>query len=235
MITDPDALRARILFALEGLETDATDLARQLGRGPDYIRDFLKGRKKSIKIADLKKLELILETGPDFFTKEDYFETPNADHLLKKSLNTMLHHAGLTAEMEGAGDPRNASIKLYYPRILQFGEMRIGQDPFDEVPRPWYTKQFLDCYGLMIMDEIMAPAYEPGDLIIINPNLPLFRGQDFIFRTEVREGEFRANLRRLVGWNENEWLVRQFGPEDSYALSRKDWPRADRIVGSVLL
>jgi phage repressor protein C with HTH and peptisase S24 domain len=115
------------------------------------------------------------------------------------------------------------------------GEMVVSTDPIEMVPRPWYLKDVRDGYAVLIVGDSMAPAFEPGDIAVVNPRLPPMRGKDMIFISDQTAGEFTATIKRLIRWTERDWHVRQFNPPSGqkaeFTLSRKTWPRALRVVG----
>ena len=43
----------------------------------------------------------------------------------------------------------------------------------------------------------MVPAFEPGDIAVINPRLPVKNGTDVILTAGELQGEFRASIKRL--------------------------------------
>jgi len=111
------------------------------------------------------------------------------------------------------------------------GEMVVNTDPIELVPRPWYLGNVRDGYAVVIVGNSMEPAYEPGDMAVVNPRLPPMRGKDAILVGSEEKGEFVATIKRVLGWTEKEWRLRQFNPRKDFVLSRKDWPRALRVVG----
>ena len=115
------------------------------------------------------------------------------------------------------------------------GEMVVSTDPIEFVPRPWYLGSVSSGYAVLVTGDSMAPVFEPGDIAIVNPRLPPVRGKDVILVAEETNGEFRASIKRLVRWTDKEWHLRQFNPPPGqraeFTLSRKQWPRALRVVG----
>ena len=69
---------------------------------------------------------------------------------------------------------------------------------------------------------------------LINPHLPVIGGEVYIFFSEARRRDARRHqhLRRATGDN---WFVTQRNPppgmKHDYALSRKEWRWAHRVVG----
>lgn len=116
------------------------------------------------------------------------------------------------------------------------GEMVVSTEPIDLVPRPWFMREVRDGYAVLVVGESMVPVYDPGDMVIINPRLPPMRGKDVILvANDEQRGEFRASLKRLLSWTATEWHLCQFNPphgqKKEFTLSRKDWPKALRVVG----
>lgn len=115
------------------------------------------------------------------------------------------------------------------------GEMVVSTDPIELVPRPWYLKNVKDGYAVLIVGESMIPAYEPGDMAVVNPRLAPMRGKDVILVRGEDHGEFIASIKRLVGWTASQWNLLQFNPprgeKAEFSLSRKEWPKALRVVG----
>lgn len=115
------------------------------------------------------------------------------------------------------------------------GEMVVQTDPIEIVQRPWYLKDVRDGYAVLIVGESMVPAFEPGDIAVINPRLPPMRDKDMIFVSDTRPGEFTATVKRLIRWTTRDWQVRQFNPptgqKAEFALPRQTWAKALRIVG----
>lgn len=129
----------------------------------------------------------------------------------------------------------NNDLPVYAAAEGGQGEMVVNTDPIELVPRPWYLKNVKEGYAVLITGESMVPAFEPGDLAIINPRLPYARGKDVILVAAETGGEFRASIKRLLSWNDNHWKLRQFNPpqgqQSEFTLTRKEWPKALRVVG----
>lgn len=115
------------------------------------------------------------------------------------------------------------------------GAMVVSTDPIEVVPRPWYMREVKDGYAVLIVGESMIPAYEPGDMAIVNPRLPPMRNKNAIFVTGEHGGrnggEFKATIKRLLSWDSKNWRVHQFNEPKDFVLSRTEWPKALRVVG----
>jgi len=115
------------------------------------------------------------------------------------------------------------------------GDILVSTDPIDRVPRPWFMGTVRDGFAVLVVGESMVPAFRPGDMAIVNPRLPPMRGKDHIFTQESADGGFRASIKHLRGWTQDEWQLEQYNPPSDdrrfYTLSRLEWARALRVVG----
>lgn len=126
-------------------------------------------------------------------------------------------------------------FKLFASAEGGSGEMVVSTDPIDLVPRPWYMREVRDGFAVLVIGESMIPAFEPGDMAVVNPRLPVMRGKDVILICDEQQGEFRASIKRLEGWDAKQWHLRQFNPprgqKAEFSRLKKDWPKALRVVG----
>lgn len=111
------------------------------------------------------------------------------------------------------------------------GDLVVNTEPVDLVPRPWYMGEVKDGYAVIVTGESMVPAYEPGDMAIVNPKLPPMRGKVHIFTCEGDNSHFRASIKVLVKVTETAWMVEQHNPQKIYALPKSIWTHARRVVG----
>lgn len=115
------------------------------------------------------------------------------------------------------------------------GEMVVSTEPIELVPRPWYLRSVRDGFAVLVVGESMVPAFDPGDIAVVNPRLPPLRGKDVILVRAEEHGEFRATIKRLVSWTPTHWNLLQFNPakgeKAEFSLPRREWPKALRVVG----
>jgi len=114
------------------------------------------------------------------------------------------------------------------------GQMIVSIEPFDWMPRPAPVAQVRRAYGLYIVGESMVPEFEPGDVAIVNPHLPIIGGKTYIFYAE-RHGEAKATIKRLRRALPEKWLLRQWNPPEGakqeFELAREEWPICHRVIG----
>ena len=84
---------------------------------------------------------------------------------------------------------------------------------------------------LAAQGESMEPAYERGNLLLVNPASSVSPGDDCLFLRETSDGTRYALVKRLVRVNEQSWTVRQYNPPKTYALARKELQKAHLVIG----
>lgn len=111
------------------------------------------------------------------------------------------------------------------------GDLVVSTEPVDLVPRPWFLGEVKDGFGVIVTGESMSPAYEPGDIAIVNPRLTYMRGKIHIFTAEGENTHFKATIKRLVSVTETDWVVEQFNPSKKFKLPKSVWTKSMRVVG----
>lgn len=142
------------------------------------------------------------------------------------------HRAGFAPAPEFMGE---RDLPVFASAEGGNGALVISTEPIDFVPRPWYLKQVRDGYAVIVNGTSMEPVYEPGDMAVVNPRAALVKGKDVILVGGEDNGEFRASIKRYMGQNNAEWLLRQFNPPEGEGHDirrfKHEWPRALRVVG----
>ena len=115
------------------------------------------------------------------------------------------------------------------------GEIIRSVEPVDWWPRPIEVQQVKGAYGMYIVGESMVPEFEPGQVAVVNPNVPLVASKPYIFYAETEDGTVRATVKRLRRQTGEAWHVTQHNPakgqKNDFTLSRSLWRVAHRIVG----
>ena len=212
-----DALRTKLLIRLEEAGLTPTALAVLIKRDKNYFRDFLNGRKGGLSVAAMEEADRELDKAiarrkdPNANTPPEDWIKPPLDFFGSRDLPVF-------ASVEGGP-----------------GEMVVSTDPIELVPRPWFLKQVKEGYAVLVIGESMIPAYEPGDMAIVNPRVPAIKGKHAIFVGGEQHGEFRATIKRFVGATPEHWKAEQYNPppgeKKELLLPKKLWTRALRVVG----
>ncbi|MFZ5784102.1 MAG: XRE family transcriptional regulator [Pseudomonadota bacterium] len=111
------------------------------------------------------------------------------------------------------------------------GAMILSGDPVAWIPRDARLDGVREAYGCFVSGESMEPAYERGNLLLVNPGASVSPGDDCLFLRETSDGTRYALVKRLVRVNEQTWTVKQYNPPKTYALPRKEWQKAHLVIG----
>lgn len=114
------------------------------------------------------------------------------------------------------------------------GHIIVTSDAVDWRPRPSLVAHVREAYGLYITGESMVPEFEPGDIALVNPHLPVVPDTTCIFYG-ARDEEVRATIKRLRRKSGDTWYLKQWNPPDGmkaeFTLPRKAWPVCHRVIG----
>jgi phage repressor protein C with HTH and peptisase S24 domain len=206
---DGDALRT----AREEARLSQLDLARMAGVSQQLIAAIETGRTRSTKFLPRIALALSRRPGeldPDWLSVDE----PR------------------TATAPASFGDRD--LPVYASAEGGEGQIIVSADPMEVIPRPSPVAGVRDAYAVYITGESMMPEFEPGDLAIVNPNLPPIAGVTCIFYGE-KSGTACATIKRLRRQTPDAWHVRQWNPpegmKEDFTLRRADWPICHRTVG----
>jgi phage repressor protein C with HTH and peptisase S24 domain len=76
-------------------------------------------------------------------------------------------------------------------------------------------------YAVYVHGTQMSPRYRPGEMVWINPNKPLKRGDDVLVRLkDAKTAQTIGIIREFVAWQDRELVLAMFNPsgEERYAL-----------------
>lgn len=111
------------------------------------------------------------------------------------------------------------------------GAMLLSNEPVSWIPRDPRLEGLQDAYGCFVSGDSMEPAYERGNLLLVNPSAEASPGDDCVFLRETADGSRYVLIKRLVRRNEASWTVKQYNPAKTYTLSRKEWQKAHLVIG----
>lgn len=111
------------------------------------------------------------------------------------------------------------------------GSLIITTDPVEYVKRPSILEGVPNAYGMLVTGDLMEPVYEQGDMLLIHPGAPPRRKNDVVLYDHPPGGESEAIVKRLMGWDDNVWRLKQFNPEKEWTEFRVDWPTCHLVVG----
>ena len=111
------------------------------------------------------------------------------------------------------------------------GAMSMSSDPIQHIARPDPLVTAKSSYGVYVVGESMSPAYEQGDIALVQRGIPPKRHSDVILIRRDADGTPHALIKHLVGWTDINWRVRQYNPPLDYNLPLTEWTEVETIVG----
>ena len=191
-------------------------LALKASLGATAVRDIIDGRIASPRYQTLEALARVLGL--------------KVEHLA----------TGVAVEPRDSVEERAPSASAFGPRDLPVygaaqgfvgGAMLISSDPIQYVSRPEPLLTVRAGYGVFVVGESMSPAYEQGDIALVHPSLPPRRDVDVILTRHDVDGTRHVLVKRLIGWTDDAWRVRQYNPASEFELPRAEWAEIQTIVG----
>lgn len=140
--------------------------------------------------------------------------------------------AGGLAAAAGAASASGREFPVYFAELDGNGPNLLpASEPDEWIARPEPLANVRQGYGLYMVGDSMEPAFEQGDILLVNPRRPVQRNTDILLEREGEDGRKEGLVRRLLGWSNTHWTVLQYKPRLEEHLSREEWPQACLVVG----
>lgn len=115
------------------------------------------------------------------------------------------------------------------------GALILSNEPVEYVSRPEPLARVRDGYGVIVIEDSMAPEFRSGDIALVNPHRPPREGDTCVFFSEAADGTKSAcikHLRRATAtqWQVTEWNSEAGGQRD-FSLKRTEWQSCHVTVG----
>lgn len=238
MIVDANELRSRLQTAMEAAGVDATSLAKRIGRSPEYVRDFLNGRKNSMKATELTLIELALEIPQYHLTRSDLGSQLETSRSASRATGGESRANGSSVDRDALARSgqmvySNDQMPILSAREEDNDVMVVITQPFDFVPRPWFLKEARECFGVIVPLYIYDPVFQINDIALVNPRLPIVKGKNSIITSGNEPGSYRAQLVELCDWTRSAWMVRRYNDHREEEISREVWQSAFPVVARV--
>lgn len=111
------------------------------------------------------------------------------------------------------------------------GAIVINFDPVDYVKWPAPLLHVKEGFGVIVSEESMFPAYEPGDIALVNPRVQPRRDQDCVLLSHEGGSKIRSLIKRFKGATPTIWRVSQWNPNEDFELAKSEWPRCWLVTG----
>ena len=209
------ALKENVSRLRAALRLTQKELAAKSGMSQQVINDIESGR--TLKPRGLIELAAALETTVEELDPDRFMPKapagPQQGVLKQLPIALGAKDLPIFAAAEGGG-----------------GAMLITFEPIDYMRRPAPLENVRDGYGVYIVGDSMVPAFEPGDIALINPHLPPTPGRDAILLCHT-DHQQEALIKRLVRATARDWHVQQWNPKREFSLPRSQWGQCHIVVG----
>lgn len=213
-----------------------------MGIGRRIESAMIKAGKKPVDIA--RRLKISESAVSQWFSKDTGPKSVRLSELAH-FLNTTVDY--LIVETEPAGGaapllpapPVPGAPRLERPDLAVYasaaggpeGAWVLSSDAIAWIHRDQRLVGVRDAFACYVVGESMFPAYEHGNLLLVNPAVPPNAGDDCLFVQEAADGARYALIKRLVRFNSTSWTVKQWNPDKTFSLPRRDWQQALLVIG----
>jgi phage repressor protein C with HTH and peptisase S24 domain len=219
-------LRERVSKRLLELNRSPITAAVSVGLERTYIRDFVSGKKDSVRSDKHALLARALD-----WTVSDLLDTTKENYREAKAIYSEW------ADQVGKPVPGDILVgardfPIYAAAAGGEGFMIVHTDVMEYVKRPVILEGVPDSYGVLVVGTSMVPAYRPNDMALVHPRRPMERDTDVIlYDHDHRTGDAKSMIKRLVGFNDRTLKLEQYNPAKTFSEHRADWPICHQVVG----
>ncbi|WP_266035214.1 XRE family transcriptional regulator [Brucella intermedia] len=215
----------RLAMARDEKKMSQAALANLVGRDKSAI-SLLESGKRGASVDFVARLARALDLNEDWlaFGKGEMHSSSSGEH----------RPADVFTPSPIPGDElvsQHRDLPIYAAAKGGDGHVIITFDPISYMKMPAVLQGVKGGYGLLLIGDSMIPAYRPGETALVNPNLPPARDEDVVLYHTSDTDENEAIIKRLVGFNDREWLLEQYNPQKEFKEFRADWPICHRVVG----
>lgn len=213
---DQEELRRRIEAAVKAGITNYKALSIAIERNHAYVQQFVeRGTPRELKSRDEESILNLIGSPPPIHHQP---QTRTQGFVLNIIPGGRL--VGATKD-----------LPVFVGAQGGDGHLVVTPDPIEYRKRPGILDDVANGYGLLIHGESMIPAYRPGQIALVNPNLPPARDEDVILFHLHADENREVIIKHLTGFNATEWKLEQYNPAKSFTELRADWPICHRVVG----
>jgi len=217
---------------LRELGKTSRELARALGISPPRVSEMFAGNR-AIDGDEVQKLARFLEMPVEWVAKKA------AEGGLLEGSPVKLSEI----DMEDRVDVPVASRMTKDVKVLGVaiggseGDFLINGEVVDRVRRPPALVDVKDAFALYLAGDSMAPRYEPGDLIYLNPARAPRPGDDVVIELlPERDGDGHpAYVKRLLRRSPTAVKVAQFNPQKEIEIPTKRIRAIYRVMSAAEL
>lgn len=210
-----EKIAGRIRQRLDETGKNAAAVSRAAGYGPEFIRNFLSGKKRSMNIAALAAIARELDAPVAWLQGDDSVQP-------------------LDRTAAPAPPDAERTLPLYGTAAAsQAGSIHILDDVLEWLPCPSGLKGVRGAYALYVSGTSMMPRFRPGELVFVAPGRPPRPGDDAVIQVRRAEnGETEAWVKEYVTETPEQVIARQYNPPEEMRFSRREVVGLHRILST---
>lgn len=116
--------------------------------------------------------------------------------------------------------------------IPVFSRTGGGMRLVDAIPRIYPVMLVKDAYALMVSDRDMEPAVRKGDIVVVNPHLPVQIGSEVVVTKRDGFG-LDISVKTLLSEDENFWNLKTWMPNDTETIEKNEYLKLEMIVSKI--
>ncbi|MEP9397950.1 S24 family peptidase [Mesorhizobium sp. KR2-14] len=217
MLDDTQKLVAeRLAQRLKETGKTAAAVSRAAGRGQDFIRDFMIGRKRRMNADDMARIARELGV--------------TVPYLLGEEVEAIVDSEALAAAAPEA--PAGKGVPIYGRAAGSYhGALHIEPQITDWAPCPPGVANVRDAYALWVVNDSMVPRFRHGDIVFVEPHRPVRPGDDVVIQLRPDESNIVETwVKEFVRYQGDDIVVKQFNPPKELVFRRNQVVEMQRIM-----
>jgi len=211
-----------LLRRLQQMNVDMKTVSTKwLRRNSAYIQQWIfRGTPRGLSEKDRHTISF--RTGiPEDVLGRPIPEAP--DHIPSEQVAT-----GQYRQILPARDP--SLIPMYAMAEGGDGTIVTAWDVAGYIDRPAHLFGVKNAYGAYIVGDSMEPAYQRGNRVLVDPNIPPRQDDDaLLFKDDIGQAT-TGLIKRIVRVSQDRWQVEQFNPPKKFDLEKSVWRYCHVVV-----
>jgi SOS-response transcriptional repressor LexA len=212
-----DMARVTIVSRVAELGLSLSELSLKVGKNHAYFQQFIK-RGVPYRLPEEVRGRVAEILGID-------------ERILKEPVSADF----LMASPEPRSTTRGAAWIPVYGHAMggKDGEFILSGNQVSEVLAPPSLSHVPDAYAVYVVGDSMEPRYFAGEIVFINPRLPISRGAFVVAQiSKGQEAEPRAYVKRFVSQDVKRLRLEQYNPKKIFEFPISTVVAVHRIVMS---
>ncbi|QPC87091.1 XRE family transcriptional regulator [Mesorhizobium sp. NBSH29] len=213
-MTAYERIRARVHELYPNMKDHEASLIITNGRNKDLIRGIKRGRSKFPRGENLEALATFLKWPVSWLTSPN--DPGNVHHIDIQAFDRNAPNGHVT----GGNPLEGVTVPLYSSAVGGVeGEFMLDDNRCGDIEAPASLEEVLGAYAVTVSGETMDPRYEDGEVVFVNPQKRVKRGDYVIAQIRPEAGgPTLAYVKRFVSRNAKELVLEQLKPARSLSF-----------------